>query len=88
MYVRFPLSLRNAEDLHFERGFDICHETVLHCWYRFGPMIATDIMHQRVIVVSEIENWQAVLAASILACQCEWSSTGAIETAQNHSPVG
>ncbi len=28
MYVRFPLSLRNVEDLLFERGFDVCHETV------------------------------------------------------------
>jgi hypothetical protein len=24
MYVRFPLSLRNVEDLLFERGVDIC----------------------------------------------------------------
>jgi putative transposase len=29
MYVRFPLSLRNVEDLLFERGIDICHETAL-----------------------------------------------------------
>ena len=29
MYVRFPLSLRNVEDLLFERGYDLCHETVL-----------------------------------------------------------
>ena len=28
MYVRFPLSLRNVEDLLFERWIDICHETV------------------------------------------------------------
>ena len=28
MYVRFPLSLRNVEDLLFERGVDVCHETV------------------------------------------------------------
>jgi putative transposase len=27
IYVRFPLSLRNVEDLLFERGIDICHET-------------------------------------------------------------
>ena len=27
MYVRFPLSLRNVEDLLFERGIDLCHET-------------------------------------------------------------
>ena len=28
LYVRFPLSLRNVEDLLFERGIDLCHETV------------------------------------------------------------
>ena len=27
MYVQFPLSLRNVEDLLHERGIDICHET-------------------------------------------------------------
>ena len=26
IYVRFPLSLRNVEDLLHERGIDICHE--------------------------------------------------------------
>jgi hypothetical protein len=38
MYVRYPLSLRNVEDLLFERGIDICHETVRLWWNRFGPM--------------------------------------------------
>ena len=28
LYVRFPLSLRNVEDLLHERGVDIGHETV------------------------------------------------------------
>jgi len=28
IYVRYPLSLRNVEDLLAERGIDICHETV------------------------------------------------------------
>jgi putative transposase len=28
MYVRYLLSLRQVEDLMFERGIDICHETV------------------------------------------------------------
>ena len=27
MYVRFPLSLRNVEDLLHERGIEISHET-------------------------------------------------------------
>ncbi len=28
MYVRYPLSLRNVEDLLHERGIDIRHETL------------------------------------------------------------
>ncbi len=28
MYVRYPLSLRNVEDLLHERGIDISHEAV------------------------------------------------------------
>jgi putative transposase len=48
MYVRFPLSLRNVEDLLFERGIDIYHETVRMWWNRFGPMSAADIRWQRV----------------------------------------
>jgi transposase-like protein len=37
MYVRCPLSLRNVEDLLFERGIDVCHETVRLWGNRFGP---------------------------------------------------
>jgi putative transposase len=43
MYTRFPLSLRNVEDLVFERGIDICHETARFWWNRSGPMLAGDI---------------------------------------------
>ena len=48
MYVKYPLSLRNVEDLAFERGIDICHETVRMWWNRFGPLFAGDISRQRV----------------------------------------
>jgi putative transposase len=34
MYIRYPLSLRQVEDLLFERGIDICHETVRFWWKR------------------------------------------------------
>jgi len=43
LYVRYPLSLRNDEDLLSERGVDICHETVRFWWNRFGPMFAAEI---------------------------------------------
>ncbi len=47
MYVRFPLSLRQVEDLLHERGIDICHETVRVWWNRFGPMFAAEIRKKR-----------------------------------------
>ena len=40
MYIRFPLSLRNVEDLLHERGIEISHETVRFWWNYFGPMFA------------------------------------------------
>lgn len=40
LYIRFPLSLRNGEDLLHERGVEISHETVRFWWHRFGPMFA------------------------------------------------
>jgi len=43
LYVRYPLSLRQVEDLLFERGIDICHETVRFWWNRFGPKVAAEI---------------------------------------------
>jgi putative transposase len=58
MYVRFPLSFRNVEDLLFERGIDICHETVRHWWNRFGPMFAADIRRQRVNHMRAFTHWK------------------------------
>ena len=58
MYVRFPLSLRNVEDLLFERGIDICHETVRHWWNRFGPMFAADIRRQRISRMKGFRQWR------------------------------
>ncbi|MEO1731119.1 MAG: IS6 family transposase [Pseudomonadota bacterium] len=58
MYVRFPLSLRNVEDLLFERGIDICHETVRFWWNRFGPMFAADIKRQRINRMRGFRQWR------------------------------
>ena len=46
LYVRFPLSLRNVEDLLHERGIDVSHETVWFWWNRFGPMFASPHLQQ------------------------------------------
>ena len=48
LYVRFPLSLRNVEDLLHERGVDVSHETVRFWWHRFGPMFAAEIKKRRI----------------------------------------
>ena len=58
MYVRFPLSLRNVEDLLFERGIDLCHEAVRLLWNRFGPMFAADIRRQRVRTMRGVRHWR------------------------------
>ena len=58
MYVRFPLSMRNVEDLLFERGIDVCHETVRLWWNRFGPMFAADIRRQRVNRMRGFRHWR------------------------------
>lgn len=58
MYVRFPLSLRNVEDLLFERGIDVCHETVRFWWNRFGPLFAADIRRQRVSRMRGFRHWK------------------------------
>ena len=48
MYIRYPLSLRQVEDLLSERGIDICHETVRFWWNRFGPLFAAEIRKRRI----------------------------------------
>jgi putative transposase len=43
MHVRFPLSLKNDEDILHERGIDVSHETVRFWWNRVGPLFAAEI---------------------------------------------
>ena len=57
LYIRFPLSLRNVEDLLHERGVDISHETVRYWWHRFGPMFASEIRKRR-IVGMKLSRWR------------------------------
>ncbi len=58
MYVRFPLSLRNVEDLLHERGIDVSHETVRYWWNRFGPMFASEIRRKRVQQLRAYSIWK------------------------------
>jgi putative transposase len=58
MYVRYPLSLRNVEDLLHERGIDVSHETVRFWRNRFGPMFAAEIRRKRVQKLRAFSNWK------------------------------
>ena len=58
MYVKYPLSLRNVEDLLAERGIDISHETVRSWWNRFGPLFAADIRRRRVSAMRPFRHWR------------------------------
>src|SRR5665647_1181670 len=58
MYVKYPLSLRNVEDVLFERGIDISYETVRFWWNRFGPMFASEIRKQRVSYMRGYRHWR------------------------------
>ena len=58
MYIRFPLSLREVEDMLHERGIDICHETVRAWWNRFGPMFAAEIRKKRVAAHRNWTQWR------------------------------
>ena len=58
LYVKYPLSLRNVEDLLAERGIDISHETVRYWWNRFGPLFASDIRRQRVSAMRGLRQWR------------------------------
>jgi putative transposase len=58
MYVRFPLSLRNVEDLLHERGIDISHETVRFWWNRFGPIFAAEIRRKRTQHLRAWPQWR------------------------------
>lgn len=59
VYVRYPLLLRQVEDILFERGIDISHETVRFWWNRFGPLFASEICRRRVRQRS-YSLWRAV----------------------------
>ena len=38
LYVRFPLSLRNVDDLLHERGIEVSHETVRFWWQLYSTL--------------------------------------------------
>jgi len=57
LHVRFPLSLRNVEDLLHERGIDVSHEAVRYWWRRLGPLFAPKIKKRRVTEIKS-SRWR------------------------------
>jgi len=45
--IRYPPSLRQVEDLPFERGIAICRETVRFWWTRFAARLAAKTRRRR-----------------------------------------
>jgi putative transposase len=58
LYIRFPVSLRNVEDLLHERGIEISHETVRYWWNRFGPSFAAELRRKRVDRTRGRKHWR------------------------------
>ena len=58
LYVRYPLSLRNVEDLLHERGIEISHETVRFWWNRFRSMFAAEIRRKRIDRMRSLPHWR------------------------------
>ncbi len=54
-YVRYPLSLRQVEDILHERGIDVCHETIRYWWNHFGTRFAKDIKKKS---NHKVSNWR------------------------------
>ena len=54
-YIRYPLSLRQVEDILHERGIDICHETVRYWWNKFGTLFAKDLKAKS---LNRPSNWR------------------------------
>ena len=54
-YIRYPLSLRQVEDILHERGIDICHETVRYWWNKFGTLLAKNMKKRP---INKPSNWR------------------------------
>ena len=57
LYVRFPLLLRDVEDLLHERGVDVSYESVRYWWHRFGSQFASQIKKRRAGGIHS-SNWK------------------------------
>ena len=76
LYVRFPLSLRNVEDLVHERCVDVSYESVRSWWHRFGSQFARQIKKRSAGgMQSSNWRWRNGQRRDVLACLSD--TTGA-----------
>jgi putative transposase len=59
MYIRFPLSLRNVEDLLHERVIEISHKAVRFWWNSFGPMFLAQDGGRGARAALYVDQWLA-----------------------------
>ena len=82
LYVRYPLSLRQVEDLLCERGIDICHETVRYWWNRFGPVFAASWRSGNAVFIKPIDSIRCG-AGILMRCL-----SGSVIDGKTHSATG
>ena len=58
LYIRFPLPLRNVEDLLQRRGIEISQETVRYWWNRFGLILAEGLRRKWVGRMRGRKHWR------------------------------
>ena len=58
MYIRFPLSLRRADDLLHDRGIDVSYKTVRAWSNRLGPMFAAEIRKEPIASSHGASQWK------------------------------
>lgn len=63
LFICFPLSLRNVEDLLHDRGIESSHETMSYWWNRFGPTCAVRVLRKRVNAIQGNDIWTAFAAS-------------------------
>ena len=86
LYIRFPLSLRNVEDLLHERGIEISHETVRYWWNRFGPMFAAELRRKRADRMRGCKQWRWHLDEVFVKINGEQHTCGAPSTTRLRFP--
>jgi hypothetical protein len=79
LYFRFPLSLRDVEDMLCQRGIDVSYETVRR--WSIGTILVGDYA-ELVPCRSEIAELDSDCAASDIVCNLQSQGSGGVATLQ------